>query len=370
MKVCLLAPVPPFRGGIAKYCHSLALELEKRHELQLLSYSRQYPRLLFGDKSQTDPEVDRGDILAQFRRLSFSVDSASPKSWLRARREIIAFKPDLVILPWWVAYWAPLYLYLLHGFKKRGIRTVFLCINVFEHEGSSFKNFLTRLTLKRVAALIVHSEPERQAVLHFHPKAGVTKHLLPLFEYAAPTAAVPGERLNLLFFGFVRAYKGLDTLLKAIAILRDRNIALTIAGEFWSDKEDYLVLIRDLHLEDKVEILDRYLSDQEMSLCFSRADLVVLPYKRSLTSGVIATAYGFRKPVLATDVGGFGEIVQDGYTGKLVPPDNPPALAEAILWFSAHREIDFGANIAQFTGKKMSWSSLVDAIERCDGGKS
>jgi len=363
MRVCLIAPVPPFRGGIAKYCYSLAKELEKRHELLLLSYRRQYPKLLFGNKSQIDPEVDRSRMVDEFNRLSFDIDSANPFSWLETSRRIASFNPDLVILPWWVSYWAPLYLYLLRFLDKRGIRVLFLCINVFEHEHSPLKNFLTRLVLKRAGAVIVHSELERSQVLAFNPRATVIKHLLPLFRYHPAPREGSERALNLLFFGFVRPYKGLDTLLKALGLLKERDIALRVAGEFWQDKGEYLALIDELGISGKVEIEDRYLSDQEMSRLFAWADLAVLPYKKTITSGVIATAYGFGKPVLATAVGGFPEVVEDGRTGRIVPPDDPQALADGILWFIEHREVDFAGNIESLAAREMSWKSLVDRIE-------
>jgi glycosyltransferase involved in cell wall biosynthesis len=363
MRVCLVAPVPPFRGGIAKYCYSLAKELEKRHELLLLSYARQYPAILFGNKSQIDTDINKEVIRAEFKNLSFDIDSANIGSWRETSRKIAAFRPDTVIIPWWVVYWAPMYLYLLHSLKKNGIRVVFLCINVFEHEDSALKKFITKLILSRVDRIVVHSEQEKSEILEFNPEAIVKKHLLPLFNYPDAPSGGHGSNLKLLFFGFVRPYKGLDTLLKAVGILKNHDITLRIAGEFWKDKDKYLKLISELGISDKVEIVDGYVSEQEMSRFFSRADLVVLPYKKSKTSGIIATAYGFGKPVLATNVGGFHEIISDGYTGKLVPPDDPKAFAEGISWFLNNREINFTENISIFTQRSMSWGSLVDMIE-------
>jgi glycosyltransferase involved in cell wall biosynthesis len=362
MRVCLVAPVPPFRGGIAKYCYSLAKELEKRHELLLLSYAKQYPAILYGNKSQIDTDINKEAIRAEFKNLSFDIDSANIGSWLETSRKIAAFRPDTVIIPWWVVYWAPMYLYLLHSLKKKGIRVVFLCINVFEHEDNALKKFLTKLVLSRIDRIVVHSEQEKSEILEFNPKAIVKKHLLPLFNYPDTPSDGDGGKLNLLFFGFVRPYKGLDTLLHAIALLKDRPISLKIAGEFWNDKSEYLKLISELGISDKVEIVDGYISEQEMSRFFSQADLVVLPYKKSKTSGIIATAYGFGKPVLATDVGGFHEIISDGYTGKLVASNDPKAFAEGICWFLSNREINFAENISLFTQQSMSWNSLVDTI--------
>lgn len=364
MRVCLIAPLPPFRGGIAKYCYSLAQQLEKRHDLLLLSYQRQYPELLYGKKSQIDPEVDRGRIQEEFRNLSYDIDSAHPVSWLRTAKRIAVFKPDLVIFPWWVAYWAPMYLYLNHFLSRKGIRVLFLCINVFGHENNPVKKFLTKSILNRVRNFIVHSEQEKGELLELNRRAAVKKHLLPLFEY---TAEVPPRNdtttLHLLFFGFIRHYKGLDVLLRAVAILKGCDIYLKIAGEFWHDKQTYLTLMNDLGIADKVEIIDRYVSDQDMSSYFYSADLVVLPYRESITSGVIATAYGYKKPVLATNVGGFFEVIQDGFTGKLVPPDDPQALSDGILWFLDNKQINFAENISQFASQNMSWNSLVDIIE-------
>ncbi|MBK5273442.1 MAG: glycosyltransferase family 4 protein [Desulfuromonadales bacterium] len=363
MKICLIAPVPPFRGGIAKYCYTLSQELEKRHDLLLLSYTRQYPELLYGKKSQIDPNICREDIAIEFKHLSYEIDSASIWSWHTTSEKIAAFDPDLVILPWWVTYWAPMYAYLLTSLKKKGIKVVFICINVFEHEDNSLKKLLTKFIIRRVDSIIVHSEREKRSLLEINPKATVIKHLLPIFEYASSPAYRPDKRLHLLFFGFVRPYKGLDVLLKAISLLKEHDISLIIAGEFWHDKEEYLKLINDLAISGNVEIIDRYVTDHEMSQYFTWADLVVLPYRKSITSGVIATAYGFKKPVLATNVGGFYEVIQEGYTGKIVAADDPQAFADGILWFLANQQIDFAENVAAFTSQNMSWSSLVDAIE-------
>jgi glycosyltransferase involved in cell wall biosynthesis len=364
MKICLIAPIPPFRGGIAKYCYSLAQELEKRHELLLMSYKRQYPELLYGRKSQVDPACDTDRISREFKQLSYDIDSASILSWRATSKKIAAFAPDLVILPWWVTYWAPMYAYLLFSLKKKGIKIVFLCINIFEHEDNALKKLATKLVLGRVDSIIVHSEQEKKTALGINPRATVIKHLLPLFMYDAMPVSRDKTRLNLLFFGFVRPYKGLDTLLKAVGILKGHDISLTIAGEFWDGKAEFIKLVNDLDISEKVELIDRYIPDDEMRRFFSSADLVVLPYKRAVTSGIIATAYGFGKPVLATSVGGFHDIVKDGYTGKLVPPDDPQSFADGIVWFLNNRHIDFEENILHFTSKNMSWSSLVDVIEK------
>jgi glycosyltransferase involved in cell wall biosynthesis len=278
-------------------------------------------------------------------------------------RKIVEFGTEMVILPWWVAYWTPMYLYFLSSLKKKGVRVVILCINVYEHENNRLKKFLTEYTLRKADSIIAHSGQERDEILGFNPTAAVRMHLLPLFRYSGKFASGRDRTLHLLFFGFVRKYKGLDILLKAVDILKEHDISLRIAGEFWDKKDEYLEIINTLGISDKVEIIDRYLTDREVSRYFEEADVVVLPYRKSKTSGVIATSYGFAKPVLVTDVGGFHEVVRDGYTGKIVAPGSPRAIADGIEWFFDNRQIDFAGNIEEFAASEMSWSSLVDMIE-------
>jgi glycosyltransferase involved in cell wall biosynthesis len=363
MKVCLIAPIPPFRGGIAKYCYSLAQELEKRHDLLLLSYSRQYPTLLYGNKPQFDPACDRNTITKEFNNLSYDLDSVRISSWFAAARRIVAFSAELVILPWWVTYWTPLYAWLMRHLRKRGIRCLLLCINVYEHEDSFLKKMLTRFVIGRADLMIVHSSLEQAELQKINSKASIRTHLLPIFSYDTLAPLRNGSTFNLLFFGFVRPYKGLDVLLRAVDMLADLDIKLNVVGEFWHSSEEYLRLIEELNIADRVEIIDRYVADEEMARCFAWTDLVVLPYRTSKTSGVIATSYGFGKPVLATNVGGFHEVVKDGYTGRLVPPSDAQAVADGIRWFCNHRQIDFEGNIVSFVEQQMSWRSLTDLIE-------
>ena len=370
MKICLIAPVPPFRGGIAKYCHSLAQELEKRHELLLLSYSRQYPTFLYGARPQLDLSSDRRGVRSEFQNASFDIDSVRPATWRNAAARIETFAPDVIILPWWVTYWTPLYAWLMRRFRQQGIRCLLLCINVYDHEDSPLKKLLTRYILRRGDLLIVHSEQEREELRKIAPSTPLRKQLLPIFSYPVPPLpreTEPRRTLNLLFFGFVRSYKGLDLLLRAVALVTEFDLHLSVVGEFWDGREEYLRQIRELGITDRVTVVDGYVTDDAMADSFGRADVVVLPYRASKTSGVIATAYGFGRPVLATDVGGFSEVVKDGYTGKLVEASDPRAMADGIRWFCNNREINFTENIASFVAEQMSWEALVKTIEEMVG---
>lgn len=365
MKVCLIGPIPPFRGGVSKYCYSLARELEARHELLLLSYRRQYPALLYGNKPQLDAAYDRKAMAEEFRHVSYDIDSLQLSSWMSTARRIDSFFPDLVILPWWVTYWTPMYVWMMRHMKRRGIKCLLLCINVYEHEDSLIKKILTQFVLKHADTMLVHSKQELAEAQALNDRAAIVEHPLPVFRYGGSTSPrSTGSSLHLLFFGFVRPYKGLDMLLRAMVLVTGLDVKLKAVGEFWRGKKEYLGLIRELGISDKVEVVDCYVSDEEMARYFAWADVVVLPYREARTSGVIATAYGYGIPVLATDVGGFGEVVVDGHTGRLIPAHDTQAIADGIRWFYGNRQVDFKENIRSFVEQQMSWRSLVDTIEQ------
>jgi glycosyltransferase involved in cell wall biosynthesis len=362
MKICIIGPVPPFRGAVPKYCYALAKELEKKHELLILSYKRQYPQFLYR-KNQYDTDSTYDCMKSEFAHVYYDLDSVNIFSWYATVKKIAEFNPDSVIIPWYIVFFAPMCLYLLYSLKKINIKVLFIGINVFEHEDNYIKKLLVKFVFRRVDNVLVHSELEKNEVQEINSKAFVAKHLLPLFEYEARGTTSHDSTTHLLFFGRVRNYKGLDTLLKAVSLLKGQDIFLKIVGEFWHCKKEYVTLIHDLGIGDKVEIIDSYISDSEVGQYFSWADLVVLPYKKTKTSGIIATAYGFGKPVLATNVGGFYEVVEDERTGKIVLPDDPASFADGLLWFLNNRDINFEDNIFAFVSQNMSWSSMVTAIE-------
>jgi glycosyltransferase involved in cell wall biosynthesis len=359
VRIAMIGPLPPFRGGIAQHTTMLAHALASRSELLVISYVRQYPRWLYPGARDTDPQTDRLD--APWCR--YLLDSLNPVTWKRTAELVLAHNPDAVLLPWWTVYWAPCIAYLSRRFARRGVSVVFLCHNVVDHETAGWKRRLTRMALACGNSFIVQSEAERGQLIDLNADARIVVHPHPVFDQFPSPSGVLARRANLeiLFFGFVRDYKGLDLLLGAVALCKLQDLKLTVAGEFWNGAEDTRRLIERLGIGDKVELIDRYVSDEETGALFERADVVAMPYRRATGSGVLGLAYRFRKPVIASRVPGLAELVHDGETGILVEPGSEAALAAAIRSMSAARAQSMAGAIGSLAAG-MSWQSLASTI--------
>ncbi|MFC2171643.1 glycosyltransferase [Acidobacteriota bacterium] len=370
MKIALLGPSYPFRGGIAHYTTLLFRALKKRHEVEFLSFKRQYPAFLSPFKSDRDISLKP----IQEKGCRPVLDSMNPLSWIRTASTIVRFEPDLAIIPWWVSFWAPHFLTItLHVKLRSDAKILFLCHNVIEHESGILKRTFSRSVLKRGNFFVVQSETDHKNLVALIPGVRIKKNYLPSLdpldfepvekEEARKALGVDGHVL--LFFGFIRRYKGLLNLLRAMPAITAEldNVALLIAGEFWEDKETYLEIIKDLNLQEKIKIVDRYVANEEVGSFFSAADLVVLPYISATGSAVVQLSYAFSKPVVASSAGALAEVVTDGETGYLVEPGNPEAIARAVIrFFKEKRSSVFAANIANGLDK-FSWERLVETIE-------
>ncbi|MBW2253872.1 MAG: glycosyltransferase [Deltaproteobacteria bacterium] len=356
-----VGPVSPFRGGIAQHTTRLARELVDRlgaSRVAVFSFRRQYPARLFPGESDRDPlakPLDVGDI-------RFCIDSLNPWTWRQAARRIAALHPRVVVIPWWTVFWAPCFGYLARRLARSGPDICFLCHNVVEHESARWKQRATRAVLGRGTRFVCHTAEDAANLRAMLPGARPVVHPHPIYDhFPAPTGSLPRRgALELLFFGFVRPYKGLDVLIEALGLLGD-NIHLTIAGEFWEGRAEIEARIRQLGLTGRVELVPRYVSDQETAEYFARADVCVLPYRSATGSGVVTVAYHFDTPVVVTAVGGLPEAVVDGETGLLVPPGSPAALAEAIGSMTADRAASMVPAIRELA-RRMSWASLAAAV--------
>jgi glycosyltransferase involved in cell wall biosynthesis len=362
-KICVIGPYPPIKGGISQYDKFLTSELNNHADVTVFSYKRQYPQFLLKGREQVDANHSTGDC--RISNIDFSLDSINPFSWISALIKIKKSKPDLVILPWWVVYWVPMYVVFLSVFRVLNIKTLLLCHNIYEHEDHYIKRAVTRMVFKLANFYLVHSTSERSKLLPLIGSKNLIQHLHPLYEFSATKdkktiSRVQDGRVNLLFFGFVREYKGLDLLLEAMHILNDDDLQLTIVGEFWSGKNEFHDYIEQKNIAN-VSIVDRYVADNEMEDYFLDADVVVLPYRSATGSGVIATAYGYHKPVLVTNVGGLVDAVENKRTGLIVEPD-VESLASGITWFKHHKNYDFSLEITKFTDNHMSWNGLCAKI--------
>ncbi|PTL35882.1 glycosyl transferase family 1 [Candidatus Methylomirabilis limnetica] len=366
MKICLVGPFPPLRGGIAHYNAQLGLELMTRHEIAVISFSRQYPAILFPGRTQFDTGSPPVGLTSEA-----ILDSINPLSWLRTGRRIAEIAPDLVIVHWWHPFFG-LCLGTTVSLARRRSRAsvIFICHNVVPHEPFPLASGLTRFALASGDAWLVHSETDRQDLESLNLRGHTLLVPQPPGQgFGAPIDKEEAKsRLGLsgntlLFFGLIRSYKGLPGLLEAMPlVLQKVNCTLLVVGEFYEGKDRCLSLISDLGLASHVRVIDRFVPDNEVSLYFSAADLVVLPYESATQSAIVPIAFAFERPVVATRVGGLPEAVRDGETGLLVEPRNPTALAEAIIRFY---EEDMGGIFRRHILKqqRFSWGELAATLE-------
>lgn len=353
LRVVLLAPVQPYRGGIAQHSSALRCALDARSRLLTISFAAMYPRWLYPGAAPEEPGA------APEVGVTYLIRPFSPWSWSHAVRLIRAHRPDFVAMAWWTVFWAPAWWFIARALHRAGVRVVFLCHNVYDHETAAWKQGLAQRVLSRGDAFLVHSKEGADRIREMIPGSPVQVFPHPLFtDFPEPSSILPRRaRLELLCFGLVRPYKGLDVLLAAMRELGDCDVALTVAGEWWMRNEQ---LRADLVSCRKVEVIDRYLSREEVANLFARADVVVLPYRSATGSGVIALAYRYGKPVIAACVGGIPDVVTDHVTGWLVPPNDPKALVQAICRCTSDPAPR--ADVIRRATRHMSWDGLAEAL--------
>ena len=372
-RLSVVGPTHPFRGGIAHYTSLLVRALRRRCRVQFLSYSRQYPAWLYPGASDRDPSLKPVTLESP----DGTFDALSPLAWRRLPGKIALHRSELVILPWTVAYWAPFYYIFLRALARDpGPPALFICHNVVEHESSGLKNWLSSRVLRRGHYFLTHSEWDQDNLLGWigpdrADRVTVSPH--PVYDHFNAAEMDPASargRLGvscdrvLLFFGFVREYKGLRYLLQSLPLILDRfPVHLVVAGESWEDVGPYRELVERLHLEERVTMHIRYVPDEMVATYFAAADLVVVPYTSATQSGIVQLAHGFRKPVVVGNVGGIPEAVEEGRTGYLVPPRNPEAIAEAVIhFFSSRGGCTMPGRIEARLGER-SWERLAGAVQ-------
>jgi glycosyltransferase involved in cell wall biosynthesis len=371
-KIAIVGPAHPFRGGIAHHTTLLFRHLRERHDARLYAFRRQYPLWLYPAATDRDPSA-KPLVESDVEHL---LDSLNPLSWIRVASRILAFSPDALVIPWWVSFWAP-QMATISRLARRGGRTriVYLCHNVVEHESSAIRRLATRAALSSGDRFVVHSDEDRENLERIIPGCRVLRAVLPTLgeiagerrdrTVARESLGLETDTPTLLFFGFVRPYKGLRHLLEAMpAILSHRKVRLVVAGEFWHDRQDYIDLIGRLGIRDSITLIDRYVPNEDIGSLFAAADLVVQPYETATQSGVTQIAFDAGRPVVVTRVGGLAETVRHGETGYVVPPFDPRAIAEAIAdFFDRHRAATMAAAI-EADLQRFSWPRYIEVIEQ------
>jgi glycosyltransferase involved in cell wall biosynthesis len=364
------------RGGISQYLALLAEELAREHEVHYLSLTRQYPSFLFPGQSQLDPsksplKVPNEPVL----------DPMDPLSWRRAGVRARALKLDALVYKWWIPFFGPAYAPVLDGARKGGAATLMIADNLVPHEKRPLDSFLTRLVTDRTDGVLVMSQAVEDDVRRLLPRMRLVRVPHPVYaQYGAASKDRASARVRtgltgdvLLFFGFVRRYKGLEVLIDALPrVLAKRKVTLVVAGEFYEPVAPIKERIAALGLGDAIRLYDRYVPDEEVGDLVAAADCVVLPYRSATQSGVVLVAYAGGCPVISTRVGGLPEVVEEGVTGFLVPPEDPSALADAIVnFFDRGGRPAFEAGVVK-KAEQFSWGKVAEGIvqltEQVKGG--
>lgn len=370
MRIAMIGPVYPYKGGIAQYTGAMSKNLQKDHEVKVFSFSMLYPKALYKHEQK-----DYDNKTFEFNPAEYCLNSINPVSWYQTAKKINQYNPDIVIVQWWHPWFAPGYWTLLRHIRKT-TKIIFLCHNVLPHEGFPMKRKLSKMVLRKGNGFIVHSEQDEQDLRSLVQNPEVIRTVHPTYnqfrkrkidkQTARKELNIPEDQEMLLFFGFIRKYKGLTHLIKALPqICKERpNAHLWVVGDFFeNDKPDYEALIKETGCADKLTLVDGYLPDDKIEPYFAASDLCVLPYESATQSGVIQISYSFGCPVVATDVGGLPEVVLDDKTGYIVPSKDDKKLAEAVIHFFEENKGREFAGWIEHEAEKYSWDRMNENVE-------
>lgn len=370
MKIIIVGTAYPYRGGLAAFNERLALQMKADgHEVEMVTFSLQYPSFLFPGKTQFSTEPDHTGL-----PISREVNSVNPLSWAKVGRRIARRNPDVVIFAYWMSFMAPCMGSIACSVHRHcGAKVLALVHNMMPHEPSILDKLFPPYFVKQMDGFVALSrsvvediekldKANRPKAWNPHPIYDHYGELLDKGE-AKSLLGLEQDCRYALFFGFIRAYKGLDLLLEAFADsrLRDLGVRLLVAGEFYGDAKPYMDQIERLGIGDRVVLRSDFIPDSEVNRYFSAADIIAQPYKTATQSGVTQIGFHFEKPMLVTNVGGLPEIVPHGKIGYVVEP-TPQAIADALVtYYSENREEEFVANVRE-EKKKYAWSEMTKAF--------
>lgn len=372
--VVIIGPAHPLRGGLASFDERLAKEFQSQgFDTTIYTFSLQYPSFLFPGTSQYSTEPAPTDI-----DIKVCINSVNPFNWIKVGNELKILKPDIIVVRYWLPFMGPCFGTILRRAKKNR-HTKIICIadNVLPHEKRIGDKQFTSYFIKSIDAFVTMSEKVLNDLKLFTHKPAL-KIVHPLYDNFGEQVSKAEARkylgLNvddkiILFFGFIRKYKGLDILLEAMHVLKSeiRNPKseipkLLIAGEFYEDRKLYDDIIEKYQLQSNIILRTNFISDSEVKYYLSAADFVIQPYRNATQSGVTPLAYHFEKPMLVTNVGGLPSLVPDGKVGLIAEP-NAESIAAKILELYNIGEAHFLPHL-RAEKKKYSWSILVDTIKQ------
>ncbi|MDX9748655.1 MAG: glycosyltransferase [Paludibacter sp.] len=369
MRIIIVGTAYPYRGGLAAYSERLAQEYQREgHDVEIITFTLQYPSFLFPGKTQYSSELQPDDL-----KITRMINTLNPLSWIRTGKAIRRKKADKVIFCYWMAFVAPAFGTIARFARGGNTKMIGLIHNMIPHEPTVLDKFFPRYFVDAMDGFVAMAESVVGDINSFDnglkPKR-VSPH--PVYDHYGdkPERALAAMKLGLheqmryiLFFGFIRHYKGLDLLLEAFADerLRQYPLKLIIAGEFYENPEPYMKLIHRLKLENFVELRTRFIADRDVRNYFGIADLVAQPYRSATQSGVSQIAYHYENPMLVTDVGGLSEIVPHNKVGYVVDVDVTKIADALVDFYSNERSEEFIFNIRE-EKKKYEWSKMTATL--------
>lgn len=373
MRVIIIGPAHPLRGGLASYNERLAKQfIDEGNEVTIYTFSLQYPSFIFPGTTQYTSEPKPSNLT-----INVCINSINPFNWIKVGNNIKNEKPDLVIVRYWLPLMGPCLGFILRQIKKNK-HTKIVCIadNIIPHEKRFGDKAFTKYFVQPVDAFITMSDKVMTDLKLFAPTKPTQLVAHPLYdnfgekvskEEARLKLGIKNEELILLFFGFIRKYKGLDLLLDAMKIIKNskyniQNSKLLIAGEFYEDRKAYDEQIEKLGIQESLILHTDFIPDSEVKYYLCAADVVVQPYKNATQSGVTPLAYHFEKPMIVTNVGGLPSLVPNNKVGLIAEP-NAESITEKIIEYFIKGEEYFLPHLIE-EKKKFTWSKMTATIKQ------
>ena len=363
MKIILIGPFPPYRGGISLFNHSLANEFEKEHDVHRISFSLQYPKVMFPGKSQFSE--------FQGKPSKKLINSINPVTWKNTANYINSINPDLVIFQYWMPFFAPAFNSIAKNIRRGCDAKILVnCNNVIPHETNLADNLMTKSFFKNCDYFMVMSSEVEADLKSIISKPKYRKVPHPLYNFFGKKVSKQKSRKELklgdekliLNIGLIRDYKGLDILIESAKTIKTKidNFKIIVVGECYTSEKTFVDLAKKFNVTDCIDFRFEFIPDDKVKYYFSAADLIVLPYRSASQSGIVPIAYHFDKPVIVSNVGGLPEVVEVGESGFVCEP-TPNDLSKSIINFFDHDLNQFTEFISEYK-MNFSWSSFVKNI--------
>ena len=371
MRLALITPFPPYRGGISKESEILYNALiKKNHDVYIFNFSKLYPNIFFPGKNQyIDNYAEK-----KYENISRCINSVNPFSWNKVANMILEKKINNILIRYWHPFFIPAFSYIINKVKKYNpnVKIFSICDNLYPHEKFIANQFLLNLFLKKIDGFFCMSKQVSIQIEKIKSNAKIKNVFLPIKDYLKK-GILKEEALKIinvedsfiiLFFGLIREYKGLDLLLYSLKeiLINNKNIKLLIAGECYEDKNKYLDIIKKEELTNNVIWVDRYIDENEINIYFSAADVIALPYKNASQSGIIPIAYNYNKLVVSSNLPGLREYIVNRETGYLFEHNNFVDLSNLLLEISLSHDFDKSERAISNYKKNFSSSKLADEI--------